>query len=855
MDVGAEKEIALRQDFLVLWAVVISSMKRPLLRVALLYVAGILAGDYFPVSPLPLLGLGLSLVAMAILCGKTRAWVILAVLFVSGAANLRFHTAIISPHDVRSVAGVVPAIVTVRGSVRETPTVRVYEHDEKPSWRAQAQVELSAWRAEKQEFIPVVGRVVVTTPAPLTNVFAGQLVEVTGVMALPNVAAAEGTFDYRAYLKQQGIYYQLKASSEDDWRIIASPRDRPLSDRFRDWARKTLALGLPAEDESLRLEWALTLGWKPALTEEVSEPFVQAATYHIFAVDGLRMAIIFGIFFGLFRALSIPRALCGLVLLPLIWFYVALTGWPASAIRASVMLSVVIVGWVLKRPGDVLNSLLTAALLILLWEPRQLYQAGFQLSFFVVLCLILILPPLHELFTRLTAPDPWLPISLHRHWPAFIYVPARYIMDVTLTSLAAWIGSIPLVAYYFHIVTPVSTPANVLAVPLCGLVLICNIVALLLGSWFPAATELFNHAGWFLMESIRISSHWFANWPKAYMYVATPTLFSCILYYAILVGLLTGWLLRRSGRAWKVVTVTIAVVIWGWQFWQSSTVTWLTVLPANAGTAVFYDAPGTRDDFLVDAGTTNSVQFVITPFLRAQGVNRLPALLLTHGDLHHVGGAELIGDLFGVQTVWASPLRSRSTTYRRTLEHFKENPGCFCSIARNQLAAGWSVLHPDAEERFTRADDAAIVLRGNISGTYVLLLSDLGRMGQDALLERTPDLHSDIVIAGLPSAGEPVCDALLDAIQPKVLIVTDLEFPVTERAGARLRERLQKRNIPAIYTRFSGAVTLEFGRTGWELRTMSGERMDSTLHEQTLTRVGPSSEPTAPVSDVPETTD
>src|SRR5689334_6310258 len=148
---------------------------------------------------------------------------------------------------------------------------------------------------------------------------------------------------------------------------MSSPAQRPLADRFRTWARQALARGLPAEDESLRLEWALTLGWKPALTEEVSEAFVQAATYHIFAVDGLRMAIIFGIFFGLFRALGLPRAVCGVGLIPLIWFYVALTGWPASAIRATVMLTIVIGGWVLKRPTDLLNSLLAAALIILTW--------------------------------------------------------------------------------------------------------------------------------------------------------------------------------------------------------------------------------------------------------------------------------------------------------------------------------------------------------------------------------------------------------------------------------------------------------------------------------------------------------
>ena len=55
-------------------------------------------------------------------------------------------------------------------------------------------------------------------------------------------------------------------------------------------------------------------------------------------------------------------------------------------------------------------------------------------------------------------------------------------------------------------------PANLLAVPLCALVLMSNLGSLLLAGWFPGAAELFNHAGWFLMECIRVSSQWFANW-------------------------------------------------------------------------------------------------------------------------------------------------------------------------------------------------------------------------------------------------------------------------------------------------------------------------------------------------------
>src|SRR5262249_28023233 len=161
------------------------------------------------------------------------------------------------------------------------------------------------------------------------------------------------------------------------------------------------------------------------------------------------------------------------------------TGWPASAIRASVMLSIVIFGWIFRRPLDLFNSLFAAAFIILACDPRQLFQAGFQLSFVVVLFIILILPAFQKIEEKLFAPDPLLAPHLRRRWHPILLVPAKYVWEVMLVSLAAWLGAIPLVAYYFNIVTPVSTPANLFAVPLCGLVLICNLTSLLLAGWLP----------------------------------------------------------------------------------------------------------------------------------------------------------------------------------------------------------------------------------------------------------------------------------------------------------------------------------------------------------------------------------
>jgi competence protein ComEC len=217
------------------------------------------------------------------------------------------------------------------------------------------------------------------------------------------------------------------------------------------------------------------------------------------------------------------------------------------------------------------------------------------------------------------------------------------------------------------------------------------------------------------------------------------------------------------------------------------------------------------------------VEFTLKPFLRAQGVNRVARLVLTHGDAQNNGGAELLNQLFTVGEIYTSPARFRSAAYQKIVAEFEKPPGRHRIFHRGDTAGCWQVLHPDAGDGFERADNVALVLPGNLNGARVLLLSDLGRKGQNALLARASDLRADVVITGLTDDGEPLCDALLDAVRPKIIVVTDSEFPATRRAGSPLKKRLGERNVPVIYTRTAGAVTLVARTGGWELRTMQGE--------------------------------
>lgn len=802
-------------------------MKRPLVPVALGYAAGLLLAELFKPDCGLLLAVAGLLCLAATAVPSRRALLLWPLLVFTGWSNLLSRTEVFSPVDLRVVQGTNAAIVTMHGTLLETPSQRVFERGEQEVWRTLAQVRVTGlWRGN--DWQPAVGRVMTSTPGQLPPVFfSGQPVVIEGILLPPATPLADGLFDYRTYLKRQGIYFQLKADTTNSWRLLpGAATELPWADRFLAWAQRTLARDIPlhVKDQPLRLIWAMTLGWRPALTNEVSEPFMLSGTMHIFAISGLHIALIAGILVSLLRVVRLPRQWCGLIVIPLIWFYTQATGWQPSAIRSTVMMTIIIGGWALHRPTDLLNSLAAAAFLILVWDPQQLFQASFQLSFFVVLSIALLMPPLEKVRDRLLAHDPLLPPALVPRWKRWLGTPLRWLGTALATSLAAWLGSLPLTAYYFHIFNPVTLLANLVVVPLSSAALACNLGSLICGDWLPWLTELFNHSGWFWMLLMTRASAVATQIPGGYFYVPAPGFLDFVIYYALLIGTLSGWLFTRARRGWVIAALAVLLVVYGWRWQAMRAETRITVLPLAGAHAVWTDAAGKSGDWLIDCGNTNAVEFVTKPFLRSQGVNQLPRLILTHGDLKHVGGNEVLKLSFGEPEFWTSDARFRSPTYRRIIEDLTMNPDRHRIVHRGDSAGPWRVLHPDPADKFSRGDDNALVLRGDFSGVRLLLLSDLGRQGQEVLLNREPDLRADIVVAGLPEQGEPVKDSLLDRLQPKLLIVADSEYPAPRRASEQLRARLAQRNFPVCYTRLSGAVTMKFGRHGCEISAADGAR-------------------------------
>lgn len=790
-------------------------MKAPLLPIVLAFAAG-LGWSRLQSPPLPPLLIAAALLLAACALPQARRDLVVWILsFLLGAASFAARRQPINPSDLRHVVGDTPVLGILRGQVLRDAEPRTFNtRDGTTQTRWQTVVEATQFTHDG-ETRPVLGQVLVRFPDPdmAAKTLRGAWLEAGGLLALPRGAEAPGLPDYRAILARRGIHHLLTLEPSDAWAIRgipSGPLDR-LPERFATWARRILAVGVP-EGRTTGLIQTMILGWTVPMEGEDLEQLRRTGTLHIFAISGLHVTCIAALLMLVAMPAGLERRWLGLAIIPLVWFYTAATGWQSSAIRAAIMISMVLLGAMLLRPLNLANSLAASAWLILMWDPNQLFQPGFQLSFTVVAAIILCAQFAEPALSRWLRTDPLLPaILIPRHHLRSLRIVRGFALNVAI-SAGCWLGSLPLIASEFHMVSFAGLWVNLLAVPATSLVLACGMASLLLGAIHPLLAAPGNAVGWLFMELTARLVEFAATLPGSFAWVGPyPSGWLAAFYLLLLASLFEFW-----RRRWSLALVGIlGLAACGWALAQSaaSRDRWeITILPWR-GNPIWIDPPSKTHRLLVDCSNAETASGKLANYLRFQGVTRVGAALLTHGDITHVGGFSALRGEFGLQRVLTSFIPGRSTAYRQLVQSLANDPG-WETVRRGDRLYGWDLLHPDpVEPDLTRADDQAVVLRRELHGIALLLVGDLGEEGQRRLLRREPDLRADVVVASVPAQGEPLLPEFLDQVRPRLIIMATSEFPAREQGPARLRERLRQTGIPTLYTSDQGALRLRLSPT------------------------------------------
>lgn len=278
------------------------------------------------------------------------------------------------------------------------------------------------------------------------------------------------TFDYVRHLRHRQVsgtlytrHWQLTDTATVHWKTQALRVRSTLLDYYR-------SCGLSGDELSVLS--ALTLGYKNDLSETVREQYSISGASHVLALSGLHIGILCMVltaFFNLFLRNFRHRHLCRLLTVPAIWGFVLLVGSPASAVRAAIMFSVLVISYSFNRSsGFPLNTLALTAFAMLIYNPFYLFDVGFQMSFSAVASILLI--------------QPWLQTLLPRPRHGLL----RYLWGITTVSLAAQVGVFPLILHYFSRLSPYALVVNLWIIPLTFLI-VCAAVPFLLASLLPAS--------------------------------------------------------------------------------------------------------------------------------------------------------------------------------------------------------------------------------------------------------------------------------------------------------------------------------------------------------------------------------
>ena len=602
-----------------------------------------------------------------------------------------------------------------------------------------------------------------------------------------------GEFDMRAYLARRDVRRMLFVRYPEEGTLIRHGGGNPImwaAQKSRTWMQSALCRGLEDAPDVQNFLSGIVLGLRHQTPEDIEEPFQQTGTLHLFAVAGLHVGIVAALLWMLATVARLSRRWAAALIIPLLLFYAAVTGLHVSSVRAAVMSSILLGGFFFDRKAFVFNSLAAAAFFLLCWDTNELFSAGFQLSFAVVGAIILFADPLSGFLQRWSAPDPFLPRTLVRGPQRWKHASFEWLCRGSSVSLAAWAGSLPLVLWYFYIVTPVSLVANLLVVPIAFFILAIGLLSVVSTPMLPWLAVIFNNANWSLARLVLGIVQILAHVPGGHFYAGHP-------------------------------------------HWPEKLVARITVLDLGAGAAVHLQSE--EQNWLFDCGNDRSYQRVVREYLHWAGVNRLSGLLLTHGDALHLGGTAQLLDDFPRVRVLDNPAPDRSTIHRR-LQHLFQDRG----IKPAALAAGDSfrlsrevtahVLFPPSTFSSPIADDQAYVIHVLVGpAASILFMSDSGIKTEQALLARHLDLRSDIIVKGQHHSGQSGSEAFLDAARPRLIIASSRDFPDHERISDSWIEELQERGIKLFRQDQTGAVTLRFRHDGWEAQSyFTGEIFRST---------------------------
>lgn len=687
-------------------------------------------------------------------------------------------------------------------------------------------------------------------PIPLRY---GRRITLTGVLHQPDTKRNPGGFDYRAYLSRQnvsgiishqGLFRLGEQSGFPPLRWIEALRlrtERTIDDAYVSF-KEPSAENAPTNGLHAQLLKGILLGKRGDVPTETLDMFRNSGTFHVLAVSGLHVGLVAMfcfVAFSKFRVpmltFRIPPKIVSLLTIAAIIIYACLVGFRPSVFRAALMASLYLFARIIDRDADIYNLLAVAALALLLINPTQVWDVGFQLSFTAVIAIVYFVPKMENPIRKLwETPEDDRSSRLTRYRKSAL----KWLVLSYLVTFAAQIGTTPLIAYHFYRGYPLGIIVGPFAVGLVSLIVGVGMASVIVGFIFLPLAKILavvNHAIIFIF--LKLIGIFGQEW--GIMTIAPPTLGLIAVYIALILGI-THW--RFVYQQWKTASLiglsVVAMWVWDSGFHEQGRLLEMVTLDVGQGDAAIVRFPD-RTTMLIDGGIQRSYydvnrqkqaeydvgERIIEPFLNSNGIRELDLVVLSHPDIDHGGGLGYILQNYRVKRVIGiADMQLDSQIHRRLRSIAKERgiPYSFPYAGEIDLTgtARLNLLHP-IDAASTNLMDGnknadSLVIKLSYGEVDILFTGDIETEGEKLLITSQQDLRSEIL--KVPHHGSDTSSSaqFIDAVRPRFAIYSLGQRNQFQLPHREVVERYKERNCKQLRTDQLGAITVKSdGKRCW----------------------------------------
>jgi competence protein ComEC len=619
---------------------------------------------------------------------------------------------------------------------------------------------------------------------------AGQRWRLRVRLKKPHSFFNPGGMDYELWLFSQGIRAVGYVRDDDaNQKLAEAPAFSLPAWRQAAFDRLNQALRQPPADNNPGLAGliiALTLGEESAISQAQWQVLRRTGTAHLVAISGSHISLIAGLVFWLAQRSCAriglmrwpPQTLAAILSFTAAWAYSALANFAIPTQRALVMIAVVMLGIAVRRNLRPAHTLSLALLAVILYDPLAVLSVGFWLSFGAVALILLVVAG------RLQPPG----------WG----------VELLKSSWAIFLGLTPLTLLFFQQASLVSLPANLLAVPVIGTLLtpLCLVGALLMAIYPPGGTFIL-HLAETLLGYCWLLLQWLSDLPMAQLNHPAPPLWS--LPFA-LIGILLLLAPRGIPARWLGIVFILPAALAKPDAPDAEHFR-LTLLDVGQGLAAVVQ---THSHTLVfDTGGRFSSRFdagaaVVEPYLRQQGTATIDALIVSHGDSDHIGGAASLLQSFSIGQILTSvPAQFPAKTAAQS---------CHAGQSWEWDGVRFDMLAPIAT--LEKENDNSCVLRVSSPTGSALLTGDIEREAERQLVELYGmQLQSTVLVAPHHGSNTSSSAAFLAQVRPRYVLLplgylNRFNFPHPD-----VLRRYQAINAEIFDSASAGAISLEPGDT------------------------------------------